>query len=93
MNKFYPTLFIVLSGLYQIGYAAEHPGKDLVANSCQQCHDNSIYTRSNSILQSYPELQARVEFCENAANAHWNETEINQVIEYLNDSYYKFPKS
>lgn len=93
MKIFFTTLFISLSALSQLGYAGEHPGKGLVNDSCQQCHDNSIYTRSNSILQSYPELQARVEFCENAANAHWNETEINQVIEYLNDSYYKFPKS
>lgn len=92
MERFYTTLFIVLSSLSQIGYADEHPGKDLVNNSCQQCHDNSIYTRSNSILSSFPELQARVEFCENAANAHWNESELSQATEYLNDTYYKFPK-
>ncbi len=92
MKRLCTTLFIALTALSQFGHAAEHPGQSLVDKSCQQCHDNDIYTRSNSILNSFPELQARVEFCENAANAHWNETQINQVIDYLNISYYKFPK-
>ena len=92
MKKLLCTLFITQIAFIQTGQATEHPGKALVDSTCQQCHDNGIYTRSNSILQSYPELQARVEFCENASKAHWNETQINQVIEYLNDTYYKFPK-
>ncbi len=86
------TLLLSQIVFVQIGQTGEHPGKVLVDSNCQQCHDNDIYTRSNSILQSYPELQARVEFCENASKAHWNDDQINQVIEYLNDSYYKFPK-
>lgn len=92
MKKLLCTLFIFQIAPIQSVLASEHPGKTLVDSTCQQCHDNGMYTRSNSILQSYPELQARVEFCENASKAHWNETQIDQVIEYLNDTYYKFPK-
>jgi len=92
MNKLSISLFLAATALSQICHAAAMPGEALVNQACQQCHDNAIFTRSNSIIHSYPELQARVEFCENASNAHWNETEINQVIDYLNETYYKFPK-
>ncbi len=86
------TLIITAASAFQIAPAAEQPGKALVGQHCQRCHDNSIFTRSDSIIHSWPELQARVEFCDNASQAHMTEAEINQVIEYLNDTYYKFPK-
>lgn len=66
-------------------------GKKLVETQCQQCHDNAIYTRKNSIIQSLPELKARVEFCENANNKHWADSQINQVVDYLNSAFYKYP--
>ena len=89
---FVSTLFLATTTLSHTGFAASMPGEALVNQSCQQCHDNGIFSRKNSILRSYPELQARVEFCESNSKAHWNETQINQVIEYLNETYYKFPK-
>ncbi len=86
----------VLLGLLSISispiYASEHPGQKLLDDGCQQCHNNGMFSRPKSILQSYPELQARVEFCDSAANTHWTEQQFRQVIEYLNDTYYKFPK-
>lgn len=91
MKKLLNILVLVTSAISLPAYANDS-GKALVDQACQQCHDNGMYSRSNSILQSYPELQARVEFCESNSKAHWNETQINQVIEYLNDTYYKFPK-
>jgi len=92
MKKLLITLFFAATAIYQPGYADSSAGKALVNQACQQCHDNGIYNRSNSIIQSYPELQARVEFCENASKADWAETQINQVIDYLNDTYYKYPR-
>ncbi len=92
MKKLLSILFITYIVIAQPGYADIATGQALVDQACQQCHDNGMYSRSNSIVQSYPELQARVEFCENASKAHWSDAQINQVIEYLNDTYYKFPK-
>ena len=92
MKKLLSIIFLVSATICQPGYADNSAGKALVDQACQQCHDNGIYSRSNSIIQSYPELQARVEFCENASKADWNEAQINQVIDYLNDTYYKYPK-
>ncbi len=92
MKKLLGILLFASATVSLPGYADDVTGKTLLTQACQQCHDNSMYSRSNSILQSYPELQARVEFCENASKVHWGDAQINQVIEYLNDTYYKFPK-
>ncbi len=92
MKKLLSILIFISVSISQPSYADNAAGQVLVDQACQQCHDNGMYSRSNSIVQSYPELQARVEFCENASKAHWAEPQINQVIEYLNDTYYKFPK-
>ena len=79
---------LVVSPVYATDLAA---GKKLVESQCQQCHDNSIYTRKNSIIQSLPELEARVEFCESANKKHWSEPQIDQVVKYLNSAFYKYP--
>ncbi len=71
--------------------AEEHPGKPLVDNACQRCHDNAIYTRDKSILHNFSDLKARIEFCESASGHAWSNTQRNQVVDYLNQSYYHFP--
>jgi len=71
--------------------AENHPGKALIDNSCQRCHDNAIYTREKSILHSFPDLQARVEFCESASGHAWSSAQRGQVIDYLNQTFYHFP--
>lgn len=67
-------------------------GKALQQSKCQRCHDDSIYTRHPRIVNSYPELQARVEFCDTQAQTHWNKKQLDAVINYLNDTFYKFKK-
>jgi len=72
--------------------AEESMGEKLVNDHCQRCHDNSIFTRSNSIIHSYGDLQRRVEFCDANAGTHWNAKQFQEVVEYLNNTFYKFPK-
>ncbi len=79
---------LMTPGVYASDVAS---GKKLVDGQCQQCHDDAIYVRKDSIIQSLPELKARVEFCESANNKHWSEPQINQVVRYLNNTFYKYP--
>ena len=65
----------------------------LQVQSCQRCHDDSIYTRKDSIIYSYKALVKRVHFCESMAHAGWNENDFNDVIAYLNQRFYKFKTS
>jgi mono/diheme cytochrome c family protein len=92
MKKALIAMLFASAFLCQTSFAADSAGKTLVDQNCQACHDNGIFTRSNSIIHSYPELQARVEFCDGAAKTHFTDEQINQVVEYLNDTFYKFPK-
>ncbi|HHJ80255.1 MAG TPA: hypothetical protein ENJ65_01325, partial [Candidatus Tenderia electrophaga] len=64
MKKLLSILLFTSASIGLPAYADNAAGKALIDQACQQCHDNGMYSRSNSILQSYPELQARVEFCE-----------------------------
>ncbi len=92
MKKQITALLFVTSTALSPAFADENEGQKLIDKSCQQCHDNGIYSRSNSIIQSFPELQARVEFCESAAKPHWSDKQHNHAIEYLNNTYYNFSK-
>ena len=67
-------------------------GKQLHEKSCQRCHDDSIYTRPDSIIFSLKALDNRVHFCERMARAGWTEKDISDVIAYLNDTFYKYDK-
>lgn len=78
---------------YQLGFAAGPDtanGKRLYEGACFTCHDSSIHTRKNSIIDSLSALSKRVRFCENQRGAGWNEQHINDVIAYLNEAFYKF---
>ena len=66
-------------------------GKALVDNGCQQCHDNNIYTRKNSIIHSFEDLEKRVQVCEQAGAKNWTPQQKSDVIEHLNGEYYNFP--
>lgn len=65
-------------------------GRQLHARHCQRCHDDSIYTRQDSIIYSYKALQKRVHFCERMAGAGWHGRDFDDVISYLNQRFYKF---
>lgn len=65
-------------------------GKALHEKNCMRCHDNSIYTRKDSIIFSYDGLNKRVRFCEGSNNLAWNEQQIDDVVAYLNTTFYKF---
>jgi hypothetical protein len=64
--------------------------RSLHQQTCQRCHDDSIYTRPDSIIFSLSALKKRVHFCESMAGAGWSEQQINAVIDYLNQRFYHY---
>lgn len=73
-------------------HAAEpHPGKVLHDDAnCMKCHAAKAYNPEKST--SYPKLVAAVSFCNNNLNVGWFDDEIEEVADYLNQTYYKMPK-
>jgi len=93
MKKISLLFGLSLLTLSQTGFAAntEH-GKKLYTERCNGCHDTKIHTRPNRIIHTFDDLVGRVKFCDNAASANFSETDIMDVVEYLNDNFYKFLK-
>ena len=67
-------------------------GKALHDTKCMGCHDTHQYTRKNRIIHTYDDLHGRVEFCDSASNAGFTLDDIDDVVAYLNQEFYKFKK-
>jgi mono/diheme cytochrome c family protein len=65
-------------------------GETLYKSNCFTCHNPSIHTRPDKIIFSKKALRNRVEFCEGNAGLSWTSQQIDDVAEYLNQTYYKY---
>ena len=82
---------LILQMLTASSFAADlENGKALHNENCVRCHQPEVYTRANRMVNSYIELQERVRQCEIMAEMAWFEEEIEDVVSYLNETYYKF---
>lgn len=77
--------------------AASNSGQALVNKHCIRCHASSyggdgsgIYTREYRKVRSLRGLQAQVTNCNTMLNLQWFDDEEQQVVQYLNQTYYHF---
>ncbi len=87
------TIFsaLLLTGLAMPALAADiENGDDLHFESCTGCHDDSLYTRADRKVKDLDHLGRQVRFCKDAVGATWFDDEVDDVIAYLNATYYKF---
>ena len=68
-------------------------GEELYKKSkCSNCHGTDIYTSSDRKVTNLKELSAQVNRCNANTSQNWFDDEIDDVIAYLDDSFYKFTK-
>jgi hypothetical protein len=72
-------------------------GKIVHDKNCTSCHiakygkdGSGVYTKENRLVKNYSMLVQRVKACDINTNAGFHDDEVTNVIEYLNNSYYKF---
>ena len=65
-------------------------GKKLYQQGCTGCHNTEIHTRPNKIIFSKKAIIKRVKFCDTMAGNHFNDKQISDIAEYLNQSFYKY---
>lgn len=65
-------------------------GEKLYRSACLSCHDTAIHTRPDKIIFSKKALRNRVEFCEGNAGTNWNASQMDDVTEWLNATFYKY---
>ena len=66
-------------------------GKRLYEANCTGCHDNSVLTRNDRIVQSLDALKEQLAGCAHMANKEFSESETQDLLKYLNDQFYRFP--
>ena len=68
-------------------------GEAIVGSHCVACHTSTIYTRPNRTVKSIGGLVARVNGCSANLGLNLSRDQVNDVVKYLNDSFYKFERS
>lgn len=80
---------VCLSGTTVYAADVEH-GQKLHSTYCMNCHTSSVYTRPNRRIDSLEALNRQVQRCETALGVKWPAEDVADVVQYLNDNFYKF---
>jgi mono/diheme cytochrome c family protein len=67
----------------------EH-GKTLVEQHCTRCHDTGVYSRPDRRVGSLEALKNQVKRCELSQSLQWPQSNIDDVVAYLDATFYKF---
>lgn len=65
-------------------------GKKLHEEQCMKCHDDSVYKRANRFVSNKAALRKQVDRCHLNTGVQWFDTDVDDVADYLNETYYKF---
>ena len=69
---------------------ASDRGELLYENHCQECHDNSVHTRKDRLVESQELLRAWVMSWTVHNGLDWSQEEVADITAYLNRAYYHF---
>jgi hypothetical protein len=84
------TAFSLLLIAGAAGAADIDNGADLHFEHCTGCHDSGVYTRAERKVHSREQLGRQVRFCRDTIGVTWFDDEVEDVIEYLDKTYYRF---
>lgn len=65
-------------------------GKALHDKQCTACHDSKMYTRTDRRVKTVEGLMGQVNGCVRQTGAKLDGKQIDDVIKYLDESFYKF---
>ena len=65
-------------------------GKVLFEENCTMCHDSKKFTRMDRHVRSLKKLKTQVWNCQDGAGYDWTQEQIDDVVEYLNATFYHF---
>jgi len=65
-------------------------GQMLYENHCMSCHESVVHIRGDQRSRSLAELRGRVSHWAGDLRLRWGKEEVEEVVTYLNDRYYKF---
>ena len=94
------TSFLVTGVMLSLAFTAqakeEHAGKEAHDENCLTCHkgnhDEAFYTRKDRKTKDLKRLHSMVRMCDARMGTALFDEDMIDIGNYLNDSYYKFPK-
>jgi hypothetical protein len=66
-------------------------GRMLYENHCTSCHESMVYIRTHRKATNYKEVGNWVNQRADWLNLGWSNVEKQEVLQYLNERYYKYP--
>ena len=66
-------------------------GHMLYENHCTSCHESTVYIRTKRKAKNYKEVGKWVNQRADWLNLGWSVVEKREVMQYLNERYYKYP--
>ncbi len=66
-------------------------GHMLYENHCTSCHESTVYIRTKRKATNYKEVGNWVNQFADWLNLDWGDVEKQEVMQYLNERYYKYP--
>jgi len=78
---------------YSFAYDAQE-AQSMYEKDCTKCHDSSVFTRpaKERKVNDLATLKKQVSRCVGATGASWFEEDEENVVQYLNEKFYKFAK-
>jgi cytochrome c5 len=65
-------------------------GKRLHDANCTGCHDSSVYSRKDRAIRSLDALKHQVQGCGHMAKKEFSTTELQDIVKYLDEKFYRF---
>lgn len=65
-------------------------GQMLYENHCLSCHESIVHIRGKQRTRSLAELRGTVTHWASYLRLRWDKEEVEDVVNYLNNHYYKF---
>ncbi len=90
MKITHPGMLAVLAMPLPLAAADIENGEELHFSDCTGCHQEEVYTRANRVVGSLEHLGRQVRFCKDTVGAQWFDDDVDDVIAYLNQAYYRF---
>jgi cytochrome c2 len=86
------TALMLMTGAAQAAFLPGDAtkGKAVHDKQCMACHDNSVYTRSPRLVNNVEALIGRVNGCVRQTGLKLDRDQINDLVKYLDESFYKF---
>jgi len=70
--------------------ADQERGRLLYENHCAFCHASTVHIREQRKARTPAELRAWIQRWNDELKLNWQDNDVNDVLQYLNNRYYHF---